>query len=212
VNGNDPSLLRVIFESPYFSRFEDSIIQEIDNHLQLFMTIGTGETIESLIGKLLLKVSPDKRDKVNLIKQKKNDLLMDIELSQIIDKVNSKKLSHPDALSQMYALYEKYPYNQRLCDSIITICDVLIDEEIIGCGTRSEQVKNILKLFIAKRSSALKISANKLAIKYHAIINKLDRTNKVLMIDSPNYYMGVTLNEKGLALKEGLNYCKKLSQ
>jgi len=212
VSGEDPSLLKIIFESPYFKRFEENIIQEIDNHLQSLMLIGNSEKIESLIGKLQLKVSPTNRDKVNLIKQKKNDLFIDIELSQIIDKVNAGRLSHPDALSQMQTLYEKYPEHQRLCDNIVTMCEILIDDEIIGCGLRSDRVKYLLDLFIANRSATLKSSANKLVAKYNSIINQLDRTNKVLMIDSSNYYMGTSLNEKGLALKEGLNYYKKMSQ
>jgi len=159
---------------------------------------------------LICKVTGDTT--LNFMLSNYSNKYVDNELSRIIDKVNNKALNHINAMSQLYGLYQKYPNHSKLCDNIIILCDLLIEEEIVGRSTHSRQAKNMLDQLIINRSATLKISANKMATKYNETINQLDPTNRILMTGMSDSYNGMSLNEAGLAIKEGLNYYRKMAQ
>lgn len=131
-------------------------------------------------------------------------------LSSIIDKVNNNRLAKDSALSQIYNLYKKAPNNKRLCENLVIICDMCIDHYIIGMNS-SSSVRRTLDALNANKSSTFKICAKKLADEFYQIWNALPFDTQQLISDPMGGILsGRTLNYKGEALKEALDYYKKL--
>ncbi|MDL2312692.1 hypothetical protein LJC68_07435 [Bacteroidales bacterium OttesenSCG-928-B11] len=208
VTGKDPKLLSTILESQCFIEFEDGMISEIGNNLQITMMIGDRITIRYFVDQLRLKVSPNKRREIDQIKQKIEDFSVNMEVSQIIDEVNNNTCTNIEALNKMYDIYREHPTHQRLCENMIILCDILINEEIISNGKNVPAVRRVLNMLINNKSSSFKLAANKLAMKYRDILRQLDYHTRTLLTGNSD----VGLNDKGIALKEGLNYYKNLSQ
>lgn len=137
---------------------------------------------------------------------------VDMELNEIVDKVNNKTMRKTDALKRLDTLYSKYPNNPRLCENFATLCDICIHEFIIN-GLGSYEVEGILDRLNANKSTEFKKHTTVFAKSYLTIWKDLPEDTKLLLSnDSIAALLGKTLSEQGLRLKKGLNYLKKLGE
>ena len=138
-----------------------------------------------------------------------DDAQIQAQLSVIVDKVNANKMSKYDALKKVYALYNQKSSDKRICENLVTLCDMCIMEYIVQDDYKSSSVETILDQLNNNKSNMFNICATKLANEYRKIWNQLPLQTQML-IQQGYTYTGSTLNSKGLALKKGLGYYKKL--
>lgn len=148
------------------------------------------------------------RETGNTFTSKVEDARVNGKLNAIVDKVNNKKMSKLDALKAVHELYERYPNNDRICENLVTLIDMCIDNYIMGQNYGSSSVRSILNSINNNKSNTFKRHATKLASEYHKIWNTLSFENKQLMMGFGG--IGVSLNSKGEAVKEGIGFYKKL--
>lgn len=129
-------------------------------------------------------------------------------LSVIVDKVNGGSMSKNKALEKVYDLYKEKPNNDRICQNLVTLCDMCIMEYVIGDKWGASSVKSILDSLNNNKSAAFNRHKGKLAKSYSDIWNQLSPDNRMLIMGLS--VSGTTLNDKGRALKLGLEYYKKL--
>jgi hypothetical protein len=148
------------------------------------------------------------RNTGNAFKAKVDDARIQAALSVIVDKVNGGSMSKDKALKEVYELYKKNSNNDRICENLVTLCDMCIMEYIIADKWGASSVKTVLDALNNNKSAAFNRHKGKLAQSYANIWNQLSPDNRMLLmgISVP----GTSLNDKGLALKAGLNYYKKL--
>ena len=144
----------------------------------------------------------------NTFKSTVEDARVQANLSVIVDKVNNGSMPKDKALKEVYGLYEKFPDNDRICQNLITLCDMCIMEFVIADKWGASSVRTILDSLNSNKSAAYNRHKDKLAQSYLNIWNQLDPINQLLL--EGNSVPGRTLNDKGLALKAGLDYYKKL--
>lgn len=130
------------------------------------------------------------------------------KLNAIVDKVNNNKMKNDAALKAVHELYVKCPNNDRVCENLVTICNICIHQYIIGDGY-SSSVGSILNKINNTKSATFKKHAKKLAKEYIEIWRQLPSDTQMLM-SGMGVLTGKTLNSKGLALKSGLEYLQKL--
>lgn len=131
------------------------------------------------------------------------------QLNMIVDKVNNNRMSKDKALKEVYELYKKMPDNDRICENLATLCDMCIMEYVIGDKWGASSVKTILNALSANMSATFKRNNSTLSKRYHEIWSQLTLDTRMLILGL-GITLGKTLNDKGLALKAGLEYYKKL--
>ena len=144
----------------------------------------------------------------NTFKSTVEDARVQASLSLIVDKVNSGSMAKDKALKEVYDLYKKNPNNARICENLVTLCDMCIMEYIIADKWGASSVKSILDSLNNNKSAAFNRHKGKLAQSYSNIWNQLDINNRMLLMGQ--IVPGRSLNDKGWALKAGLDYYKKL--
>lgn len=148
-------------------------------------------------------------DTKNVFKNKVEDARVQGVLNGIVDKVNNNKMDKSKALKTVYDLYVKFPDNDRVCQNLVTLCDLCISEYVIKDAYGVRSVKSTLDSINRNKSAAFKRHATTLAKEYREIWNQLPQNTKMLLSGLGGAY-GQTLNDKGLSLKEALDYYKKL--
>lgn len=134
-----------------------------------------------------------------------------IALSVIIAKLSNKRIEPYTALSQLYNLYNKKKNDAEVCDALVAVIKLCIHKYIMGDSyTGKSQVKSVLNQLQTNRSSVFKEKAKMLAAEYLEIFKQLPSDAQILMMGGLSIGLQ-TLNSKGLALKEGLDYLKNLS-
>ena len=136
------------------------------------------------------------------------DARVQASLSVIVDKVNSGSMSKDKALNEVYEIYRRNPNNDRVCENLVTLCDICIMEYIVADKWGASSVKRILDALNNNKSDCFNRHKGKLAQSYANIWNQLSPENKMLL--SGMSVPGTSLNDKGRALQTGLNYYKKL--
>lgn len=144
----------------------------------------------------------------NTFKSAVEDARVQATLSVIVDKVNSGSMSKDKALKEVYNLYKKNPNNDRVCQNLVTLCDMCIMEYVIADKWGASSVKSILDSLNNNKSAGFNKHKSKLAQSYSNIWNQLDSNNRMLLMGLS--VPGRTLNDKGMALKTGLDYYKRL--
>ena len=148
------------------------------------------------------------RNTGNAFKAKVDDARVQATLSGIVEKVNSGKMAKDKALKEVYELYKKNPNNDRICENLVTLCDICIMEYIIADKWGASSVKTILDSLNNNKSAAFNRHKGKLAQSYSSIWNQLPAESRMLIMGVGR--PGTSLNSNGLALKAGLQYLKKL--
>lgn len=148
------------------------------------------------------------RNTGNAFKSIVEDARVQANLSVIVDKVNNGTMSKDKALIEVYDLYKNNPNNDRICQNMVTLCDMCIMEYVIADKREASTVKSILDSLNNNKSAAFNRHKGDLAQSYSKIWNQLDFENRILLMGKS--VPGRTLNDKGWALKAGLDYYKKL--
>ena len=148
------------------------------------------------------------RDTGNTFKSAVEEARIQVALSVIVDKVNKESMSKDKALKDVYDLYKKNPNNDRICVNLVTLCDMCIMEYIVRDKWGASSVKTILDSLNINKSATFKKHNGKLAQSHSSIWNELDYGNRMLLMGLS--VPGRSLNSKGLALKTGLEYYRKL--
>ena len=94
------------------------------------------------------------RNTGNAFKSAVEDARVQATLSVIVDKVNSGSMSKDKALKEVYELYKKNPNNDRICQNLVTLCDMCIMEYVIADKWGASSVKSILDSLNNNKSAA----------------------------------------------------------
>lgn len=113
------------------------------------------------------------------------------------------------ALNEVYKLYQKNPDNARICENLVTLCEMCIFEYVIKDAYGASSVKATLNSLQNNMSPTFRAKASKLSKAYNDIWGTLPQTTRMLLSGS-GMALGQTLNDKGYALKAGLDYLKTL--
>lgn len=131
-----------------------------------------------------------------------------LELSQIVDKVNNGTISKCDALQKVYDIYKNNKDNDRVCENLSTLIPMCVIEYVIPNKAGKGKVESVLNVLKVNVSSTFRLHTSEIRQAYNMIWNELpydaQQTMKGLSFAS-------TLNSQGLALKQGLDYLKALS-
>ena len=148
-------------------------------------------------------------DTGNSFKAAVEDATIQAKLSAIVDKVNNNRMKKNTALSEVYKLYQKNPDNARICENLVTLCEMCIFEYVIKDTYGASSVKATLNSLQINMSPTFRAKASKLSKAYNDIWGNLPQTTRKLLSGS-GMVLGQALNDKGYALKAGLDYLKTL--
>lgn len=106
-------------------------------------------------------------------------------------------------------MYTKHPNNAIVCQLLAQLCIVCIEEYVIGDSYGSSEIKRILNSLNTNRSSEFNKHTPIFRDRYQDIWKQIPSDARILLSgDSSLYSYGQSLNSKGQALKEGLDYLK----
>lgn len=131
------------------------------------------------------------------------------KLQVIVKDVNDGRMEEYDALDKVYKLYQNKTSHEGICKNLVQLCDICIMKYIVNDHYRSTIVSNILNNLNNNKSAVFNRHARQLAQSYNKIWNQLPASTKSLLQNGFSFD-GSTLNSKGLALKKGLDFYKKL--
>lgn len=145
-------------------------------------------------------------NRFNYIDNKISDLKINVELGNIVQQVNNNSMSNIDALAKVYKLYENNKDNKRVCDNLVTLCGICIQEYVMSDKYGRNRVESILDSLNWNKSNTFRSSSTQLKTIYNSYWDQMPSDAKYAI-----KYDSDTLNDKGRALKEGLDYLNKLS-
>ena len=183
------------------TEFENNVANTLSEQI-ILVAIATGnpDTIESLTTISARTVTL--RNKLNSLKGKTKELSLNIELSQIVDKVNSKTMSLSSALQKVYSLYEANPNNVRVCDNLCTLVGMCIREYVIPDSYGKSTVVSIFNKLKNNKSTTYKNSARALKNERQEILSRMPWEARTLLTGGTTY--GSELNAEGRKLKKAL--------
>lgn len=183
------------------TEFENNVANTLSDQLVLIaVATGHADAIESLTSIPARTVSL--RNKLGSLKGKTKDLSLNVELSQIVDQVNSKSMSLSTALQKVYSLYEANPNNSRVCDNLCTLVGMCIREYVIPDKYGKSTVMSIFNKLKYNKSTTYRNSARALKNERQDILNRLPWEARTLLTGGTTY--GSELNEEGRKLKNAL--------
>ena len=142
-----------------------------------------------------------------------NNLIPNIQLSDLVEKMNTGKITLVEGLTKMYDLYISYPNHQRICENLVIVCSNAIFNVIIENRTSSYKVQNILDNICNNRSSEFRAAAKDLAfLRQKTILNLPYHIQMLVQKPANSVILGKSLNAQGISLKIGLDYLQRLSQ
>lgn len=192
--------------SETFSDFEKGIIEEFEENLDALVITGKNSELVSFTSTLKTKTSL--KSAVNRIILRTNDIQINIELSKIIDKLNSHSISDLQGLKLTYDLYRSNKDHKRVCENLVILCGNVIQAHVITRTSSTYQITTILDELKINRSIVFVQSASVLAIQRREILSSLPLNIRNLL---NGYVPGQSLNLEGEALKNGLRYMELLS-
>ncbi len=141
------------------------------------------------------------------LKARVSDANLNKQLNEIVQKVNDNTVNNSTALAKVYDIYVNNSNNSRVCQNLVTLCDMCIMQYIVNQAYGSSSVKTVLNKLKNNMSVEFKNNNDSIRDRYYSIWNQLDSGAKRTLsgIDSNN-----TLNSKGEALREGLDYMRTL--
>ena len=136
-----------------------------------------------------------------------------IKLSKIIAKLKNERIEARIALEELYDLYKVNRTDSEVCESLVAVALACIHKYLFDPNAslyHKTNVKNILTSLSNNQSSTFQQHAKKFAAKYVEILSQVPQESKILLLTPSNSLFDSRLNEKGRALKEGLNIMSKL--
>ena len=123
-----------------------------------------------------------------------------VDMAMIVQKVNNNKMSKKDALNEVYKIYLNNKNDDDICENLATLCDLCIWEYVIGDSYESYSVKSVLDKILQNRSTSFKNHSDTFASSFFKIMQGLSNENRMSIM------LGLNLNSKGQALRNGLVY------
>lgn len=133
------------------------------------------------------------------------DAKVNIELSEVVDKVNNNTMKKCDALERVYNIYVNNKSNKRVCENLATLVPMCVMEYIVDGGIGKVKVKSVLDKLKNNMSPTFRANNSEIGQAYNLIWNQLDYSARSAMTGS-----GYGLTTQGLALKQGLEYLRAL--
>ncbi len=127
------------------------------------------------------------------------------EMSELIDKVNNKKISGSDALKENYRIYLKAKDDQRICQNLAILMGNCIMEYILDGKYGVTTVKNTLDQIYSNRSSQLMSQKAPFNQGFDALWRRCDQTVKLLIKTSTSLDSFPELSR----VKQALQYFSK---
>lgn len=146
------------------------------------------------------------RNQFSSTSKKIDEMKVQLELSQIVDKVNEGTMKKFDALQKVYSIYENNKTNGRVCENLAILIPMCVMEYIIPGENGQQTVEYILDELKSNMSPTYKAHASSVREAYDMIWDSLSMENKIALQGSSIY----GLNENGFRLKKGLDYLRTL--
>lgn len=135
------------------------------------------------------------------------EVKVQLELSQIVEKVTKESMQKCDALEKLYNIYKHNKSNERVCENLAALIPMCVMEYIVPGKIEQSKVENVLNSLQSNMSSTYHAHSSPVKEAYDVIWNSLSPQNRMALSGSSIY----ELNEDGRRLKKGLNYLKILS-
>lgn len=143
---------------------------------------------------------------------------VDNELNDIVDKVNNNTMKKSAAIERVYQLYTSFSNNSRLCENLAVLSNLCILEYVIGMAPGYESVQRVLDQLKANKSSEFKRHFKVFKDSFDQIWSSIPYDTQQLLDSKISPIPSIlttspysrSLNEKGYALKRGLEYLKAL--
>jgi hypothetical protein len=156
---------------------------------------------------ILNKVSACNSSFYRELKKEYEEAEIDIKLEDIFKKIKNNSITRLNALKTVHELYKTSSSNEGVCTVLAQLCVVCIEEYVIGDRYGKDSVKSILNSIKSNQSVQFRRHSKVFSDRYHAIWSQLPKEAKQLI--TLGYSLGgSTLNDKGYALKEGLEILK----
>lgn len=185
------------------TEFENNVANTLSDQLVLIaVATGHADTIESLT--TISARTTSLRSKLTSLKGKTKDLSVNMELSQIVDKVNNKTMSLTSALQKVYSIYEKNPDNVRVCDNLCTLVGMCIREYVIPDSYGKSTVMSIFNKLKYNKSTTYRNSARALKNERQEILNQFPYDVRSILTGSATIPYGSELRPEVKQLKNAL--------
>ena len=130
---------------------------------------------------------------------------LQIEMSQVVDQVNNGTINKCDALQKVYNIYKSNKNNDSVCKNLATLIPMCVMEYIISDKYGKAKVEAVLDSLKLNMSTTFRNHSSEIREAYTLIWNQLPYSARSAIQNEP-----WSLNEKGQALKKGLDYLKEL--
>ena len=183
------------------TEFEGNVANTLSEQIVLLaMATGHADAIDSLAS--IPAKSIALRNKLANLKGKAKEISLNLELSQIVEKVNKKTMSYSSALQKVYSLYKDNKDNSRVCDNLCTLIGMCIREYVIPDSYGKSTVMSIFNELRYNKSATYRVSAQALKNERQEILNSLPWEARNLLTGGTAY--GSELNAEGRKLKNAL--------
>ena len=132
------------------------------------------------------------------------------ELNNIVDKVNKNSMSMANALKRIYEMYSSNSNHEGICENLAQLSSICIMKYVVGQESGYSSVQSILDSLKSNMSNEFRKHRAVFKKQHDEIWNALPSDTKNLINGGLFAPRGQSLNEKGLALKRGLQYMRDL--
>lgn len=199
-NASDLATIKSVLASTG-TEFESNIANTLSEQIVLIaMATGHADTIEALANIPARSVSL--RSKLSNLKAQAKELSLNMELSQVVEKVNNNTMSYSSALQKVYSIYKDNKDNSRVCDNLCTLIGMCIREYVIPGKSGKSTVMSVFNELKYNKSATYRTSAAALKKERQEILDQLPLKARILLTGGSTY--GSELNAEGIKLKNAL--------
>lgn len=170
---------------------------------QVIMVAVISDHLDSIKGLATISANSESlRLRLSHIKDEAEEASINLQLSQIVDKVNNNKILYYSALQKVYSLYKVHQNNKRVCENLCTLVGMCIREYVIPDKVGKSTVMTIFDKLKYNKSTTYKSCASSLREERENILGSLPYEARRLLTGGTAY--GSTLNAEGIRLKNAL--------
>lgn len=170
---------------------------------QVVMVAVISDHLDSIKGLATISANSESlRLRLSHVKDEAEEASINLQLSQIVDKVNNNKILYYSALQKVYSLYEVHQNNKRVCENLCTLVGMCIREYVIPDKVGKSTVMTIFDKLKYNKSTTYKSCASSLREERENILGSLPYEARRLLTGGTAY--GSTLNAEGIRLKNAL--------
>ena len=209
-NNNLPVLDKVLTSTREFDQFVVKALKGSDGVPEdmMILLFSSNEarftTLMSRIGRKSVAI----QRQFDASETKVKTLKIQLQLGEIVQKVNNNTMEKYVALKKVYELYSSNTTNknnEQICKNLAALIPMCVMECIIPDERGKMIVKKVLDSLKSNMSSTFRSHNANISEAYNMIWNQLPYNARSAIQNSP-----WTLNEQGKALKEGLDYLNAL--